>query len=125
MLIFDIVCINVCRFSFCHIIIFFIELLYLHIFSECKSYQFRCSNGLCLSKTLHCDGNNDCGDNSDEGDTCGKIVETVIYIMNFVVVCTHISELLILNKLIIKLQNTYLFIILLFWSYLFDISFII
>ncbi|XP_030589845.1 suppressor of tumorigenicity 14 protein-like [Archocentrus centrarchus] len=28
--------------------------------------RFQCSNSLCINKTLHCDGLNDCGDNSDE-----------------------------------------------------------
>ncbi|XP_075882860.1 suppressor of tumorigenicity 14 protein homolog isoform X2 [Nelusetta ayraudi] len=31
--------------------------------------RFRCSNNLCLNKTLQCDGWNDCGDGSDE-DNC-------------------------------------------------------
>ncbi|XP_070565439.1 MAM and LDL-receptor class A domain-containing protein 1-like [Ptychodera flava] len=32
----------------------------------CTDDQFRCTNTFCISKTLVCDYNNDCGDNSDE-----------------------------------------------------------
>lgn len=39
----------------------------------CTVSQFRCNNGNCISKTLQCDYNNDCGDNSDEFG-CGKSV---------------------------------------------------
>lgn len=32
----------------------------------CKETEFHCNNNLCISKTLVCDKENDCGDNSDE-----------------------------------------------------------
>lgn len=34
----------------------------------CPADQFRCGNGDCISLKLRCDGFNDCGDNSDEGN---------------------------------------------------------
>ena len=33
---------------------------------QCKEDHFRCNNSHCLEKKLQCDGNDDCGDNSDE-----------------------------------------------------------
>ncbi|KAG8226274.1 hypothetical protein J437_LFUL004831 [Ladona fulva] len=33
---------------------------------SCSSEYFRCGNGLCVPNTWKCDGDNDCGDNSDE-----------------------------------------------------------
>ena len=37
---------------------------------ECTNNQFRCNNGNCLTVAWLCDGDDDCGDYSDE--RCGK-----------------------------------------------------
>lgn len=38
----------------------------------CKSYTYKCRNGLCISKqNPECDGQKDCEDNSDE-DNCSE-----------------------------------------------------
>lgn len=39
---------------------------------SCRPTQFQCANGLCVSQRFKCDHDNDCGDNSDEPDDCGK-----------------------------------------------------
>ena len=36
---------------------------------HCAWHMFKCANNACVSSSLLCDGDNDCGDNSDE--TCG------------------------------------------------------
>lgn len=39
----------------------------------CNTREFRCNNSLCISLSLKCDTDNDCGDGSDEGETCSEI----------------------------------------------------
>lgn len=39
--------------------------------STCASNQFACNNGICIPEFWKCDGDNDCGDNSDE-TTCKR-----------------------------------------------------
>ena len=36
----------------------------------CNNNQFECATGHCISAWWQCDGDNDCGDNSDE-QNCG------------------------------------------------------
>lgn len=40
---------------------------------ECEEDEFQCQNGYCIRSLWHCDGDNDCGDNSDE--QCGRCTE--------------------------------------------------
>ena len=53
---------------------FFNNILYHYLLSvpkPCKSNEFKCMNYLCVRKEFVCDRENDCGDNSDEPDSCG------------------------------------------------------
>jgi hypothetical protein len=45
------------------------ELVFPITASEPKNPDFLCDNNLRVSTELECDGNNNCGDNSDESDT--------------------------------------------------------
>ena len=39
----------------------------------CKTTdEFECYNGACISGFLTCNGQDDCGDNSDEEEICGQ-----------------------------------------------------
>lgn len=47
----------------------------------CNPQQFSCANGNCILEKWVCDGNNDCGDNSDEAQElqCGKTCHSRLY----------------------------------------------
>ena len=40
--------------------------------SECDEEEHQCDNGNCVNERYVCDGEDDCGDNSDEVN-CGKL----------------------------------------------------
>ena len=39
-------------------------------FSTCQDNEFKCLNNKCIQSDLKCDGEDNCGDNSDEGYVC-------------------------------------------------------
>ena len=40
--------------------------------AECGDGEFQCMNRKCVKKIFYCDGEDDCGDLSDEPSTCSK-----------------------------------------------------
>lgn len=40
--------------------------------NACPDKYFKCNNGLCITDNFYCDGDNDCGDNSDE-ENCSAV----------------------------------------------------
>ena len=42
------------------------------VLAACSVDEYTCDNGHCVSLDLTCDGNNDCGDFSDETHPCGQ-----------------------------------------------------
>ena len=45
--------------------------------SECREVEFSCNNGRCISPDLKCDGEDDCGDNSDEWTACSTYISQI------------------------------------------------
>ena len=63
------------------------------IFKECPENYFQCSNSRCVQTSNICDGNDDCGDNSDEILPCDGnniITEYTIFIRIFISQTQHL-----------------------------------
>jgi hypothetical protein len=45
---------------------------------ECDDIQFKCNNGVCVYRAFVCDGDNDCGDMSDEAKDCARNVTMLL-----------------------------------------------
>ena len=54
-----------------------LKILLFHFFSgeACSTHQFECAKGQCIPQTWMCDGENDCGDFSDEQHCTGKEIK--------------------------------------------------
>ena len=45
---------------------------------NCSSTEFKCPNGICIPAIYKCDGENDCGDSSDETNCTGKQISLTL-----------------------------------------------
>ena len=48
-----------------------------HFFTDCSVDELKCNNNKCIDSNRKCDGNDDCGDGSDEQD-CGNILYNIM-----------------------------------------------
>ncbi|KAF6216068.1 hypothetical protein GE061_000406 [Apolygus lucorum] len=59
---------------------------------ECSLRQFQCTNGRCVQQKWMCDGEDDCGDNSDETAPQCSGVEVFAYADDLLLICTAKDE---------------------------------
>ena len=54
--------------------------------TTCRDLQYRCQNGRCIFHTNQCDGDDDCGDYSDEVH-CAYQRRWFLFLYDYVVIC--------------------------------------
>ncbi|XP_014676036.1 PREDICTED: low-density lipoprotein receptor-related protein 3-like [Priapulus caudatus] len=74
----------------------------------------QCDNGVCMQDNWKCNGNNDCGDNSDEMDCGGKPVPgstgisvTVFVVTLLVVTALTIAATLLIQRYVLRARSPY------------------
>jgi len=79
--------------------------------TTCEKYMFRCNNGYCINSYLICDGNNNCGDFSDE-TACSK-AGIVTFVAMFIVsimglvggFCISMCLMAVFSQKILRMNN--------------------
>lgn len=60
----------------------------------CRSDEFKCGNGNCVTNNMLCDSYNNCGDDSDEKN-CAKVILTVAAIVGIVIGCVVVVGIIV------------------------------
>jgi hypothetical protein len=65
---------------------------------QCRPGEMRCNNDICLSQSKFCNGEDDCGDGSDEPENCETDCLASLRVFEPVIQLTSLLRLLVLQE---------------------------